>query len=318
LGSIPVRVHFAFLMMAILFGLTGRGLKAAVAWLLVVFVSILVHELGHALAGMAFGLSPQIDIHGMGGTTSWTAGEALSPGKRIVVSLAGPFIGFALGVVVVIASLFIPAAPGSLLADTIEDLKWVNFGWGVFNLLPMLPLDGGNVMASALQWITGGKGQRAAHYVSIVVAGLAGLAALYLKWIFPGVLAALYIVQNVRGLSMHREPTDDGHLEPMLAEGFAAIAQGEGHRAIALGEQVVSAATNMETRRKGLQLLAQGRLLEGHWASLMQLLEAVSVELGAGELQRFEQAARELDRPEEAARIREWMNAAAGFRSSTP
>jgi Zn-dependent protease len=312
IGSIPVRVQFIFLITMIFFARsTNPGVVAV--WAGVVFVSILVHELGHALMGRAFGLTPQIEIHGMGGTTSWTDGRKLTPGRSILVSLAGPAVGIVIGFAVLVAVRFVgePAAP--LAREAVEDVIWVNLVWGIFNLLPMLPLDGGNVMAAVFALISGGRGRRAAHFVSLGVAGLVGAGALYTHQVWVAVLAGLFAFQNVRGLQAEKALDAEGPLRENLAEGFLAIDRGEGNRAIQIAEQVVQNAATAEVRNGGLKLLAYGRLLEGHWGSLMSLLEATRTELGAGELTRFEQAARELDRPEEAEKIRGWIASAAGF-----
>jgi Zn-dependent protease len=315
LGPIPVRVHFVFLLTVLLFGASGNDLRAGLIWAFVVFFSVLAHELGHALSGMAFGLAPQIDIHGMGGTTSWrrtntTRRDELSPAKRIAISIAGPFVGFVIGGIAVAATLAFGMPAGPLANQFVSDLVWVNLVWGAFNLLPMLPLDGGQVMEAVFSAVTGGKGQRAALYVSVAVGVCAAVLAVVFRQkfgMFGALLAAVFVAQNVRAIMVAREVVDETPLEQALTDGFTAIDRGEGRRAIALAETVISGATTTEVRRRGIQLLARGRLLEGHWASLMQLLESVSSELGVTELSRFEQAARELDRPDEAARIREWL-----------
>lgn len=95
LGKIPVRVQVWFFVLA---GVLGAGDPAHLAlWVGIVFVSVMLHELGHAMTGMAFGLQPSIELHGMGGTTSWTTPKALSTVQRVAISLAGPFAGFVVG-----------------------------------------------------------------------------------------------------------------------------------------------------------------------------------------------------------------------------
>src|SRR5579883_3166384 len=100
LGKIPVRVHATFFVMALVLGIYGGSPVAIAWWIAIVLVSVLFHELGHATTGLAFGLEPRIDLHGMGGTTSWAANKPLSHARRIAISLAGPFAGFALWAVV--------------------------------------------------------------------------------------------------------------------------------------------------------------------------------------------------------------------------
>jgi uncharacterized protein YqgV (UPF0045/DUF77 family) len=102
-------------------------------------------------------------------------------------------------------------------------------------------------------------------------------------------------------------------LRETVARGRQAVEQRDGRTAITAGESVVREAVTMEMRREGLMLLAYGRLLEGHWAQLMQLLDAAKVEFGASELSRFEQTVRELGRSDDADQIREWVNLTSGF-----
>src|SRR5215470_860576 len=93
--GIPVKVQPFFLLVVGFLGYSrDLPFEFLVEWIIVVFISILAHELGHALTVRAFGLSPQILIYGFGGLTSWTDEKDVSPIKRIAISLAGPFAGF--------------------------------------------------------------------------------------------------------------------------------------------------------------------------------------------------------------------------------
>src|SRR5215207_11376113 len=176
LGSIPVRVHGWFVLMALFLGANENDLAKLGIWVAIVVVSVVVHELGHALMGKAFGLAPRIDLHGMGGTTSFSlpqgapAPPPLGTGRRVAISLAGPLAGFAFAAIVIVAQIVGLRPSHPLAVDAIVMLEWVNVGWGVFNLLPMLPLDGGNVMASILGSVLKKRGARVARIVSIAVA----------------------------------------------------------------------------------------------------------------------------------------------------
>jgi Zn-dependent protease len=198
LGSIPVRVHPWFWLTALLLGGNFREPRVVMLWILVAFVSVLVHELGHALAGMAFGLAPQIDLHGMGGTTSWIAGKRLGYGKSIVVSLAGPLAGMALGLAIMLAQARGWSPSNPYVALGAEITRTVNITWGVLNLVPLLPLDGGNVMRSVLHILTRGRGEKPARVVSVVVA-VAGLAfALKGQSVWLAFLCGLFALRNVQ------------------------------------------------------------------------------------------------------------------------
>ena len=69
-----------------------RGLIAA--WIAIVFVSILVHELGHALTARAYGAEVEIELNGVGGLTRWSIpSDRLGPGRRALVAAAGSAVG---------------------------------------------------------------------------------------------------------------------------------------------------------------------------------------------------------------------------------
>lgn len=135
---------------------------------MVAIVSITAHEFGHAWIGRTFGLTPSIELHAMGGTTSYSEARSLAAWQHMAISLAGPVAGFALGgLVLVIAPLFPPVR---FLEITRADLLWINFGWGALNLLPVLPLDGGHVAERLTS-------TRAARVISIVTAGALAIGA---------------------------------------------------------------------------------------------------------------------------------------------
>jgi len=147
LGSIPVLIRPAFFLIAVL-GALGGTPQQGIAWVLVVLVSVLLHELGHAMTMMAFGYAPRIELYMMGGLTFWPTGARPGPGQRLLVSLSGPGIQLALGAAVLVGwkVLAVPQEWNWLLVD----ILWVNFGWALINLLPVLPWDGGQAVDSAI------------------------------------------------------------------------------------------------------------------------------------------------------------------------
>src|SRR5215510_6526401 len=102
----PVRVHPYFWVVSLIMGMGGLGSgkadpKEVLIWVIVVFVSILVHELGHTFTQRHFGGHPWITLYGMGGLASCNDCDR-SPRSQIIISLAGPIAGFLLATVVIL------------------------------------------------------------------------------------------------------------------------------------------------------------------------------------------------------------------------
>ena len=207
LGSIPVRIHGYFFIMAAVLGASERDPVRLLLWVAVVLVSILVHELGHALVGRMFGLAPSIALHGMGGTTSFQPLPGRAPRgsfgtmKNVLISLAGPFAGFAFAGALYAAELGgLIHTDNALVRRAFSLLLAVNVGWGIFNLLPMLPLDGGNVMRALARALTWRHGDRIAHVVSLVIAAGIALYALSRGQWWSVYLGGLFAFQNFQAL----------------------------------------------------------------------------------------------------------------------
>lgn len=144
----------------------------ALAYAVLLLLSVLVHELAHALTARAFGWpSQKIVLNLWGGHTQFEA-FAASPGRSVVVALAGPAANFVLAA----AAWFV--VTGVMLTGVADILinifMWANFLIAVFNVLPGLPLDGGRIVESAVWKATGSqeKGTIAAGWTgrAIVVA----------------------------------------------------------------------------------------------------------------------------------------------------
>ncbi len=199
LFGFPVRVTPWFWLVTALFGsnlfnVPGIGPLIFLIWVLCVFVSILIHELGHAFAFRLFGSPAVVVLHGMGGVA--IGHQMASPVKSIVVSLAGPFAQFVLAGVVFASAFAGWPATNEYTAITYRFLLWINVVWAIINLLPILPLDGGNVCREVLALCRFRNPDAGAAAVSIAVAGLLALTAIaaYLRIEIPGLkqLAEVY------------------------------------------------------------------------------------------------------------------------------
>ncbi len=280
LFGIPVRVRPAFWLVTFLIAaprsLVASELVRLACWVAVVFVSILAHELGHAFAMRAFGRTASIELVGMGGLTSWGEGPAVTPGRRALVSLAGPCAGFALAApVIALLALYGAPAAGSTLESLAQSWLWVNVGWGLLNLLPIWPLDGGHVLEVALMSALGERGGRVVHVVSIAVAGLAIAAALHFEMTLAALLAGLFLFTNVQALrgpartsaAIPARATVAPEIADARASAWAHVLGGRAAEGIALAEdtlaRVAAEREHAETRASLLEVVAWGHVEAG-------------------------------------------------------
>ena len=171
LFGFSVRIHPLFWLGAVLLG--GSTLQAGIEylaiWVVVVFVSILVHELGHSIAYKVFGAQSSIILWVLGGLAVPYTGIA-GRWQRIIVSLAGPLAGFLLaGAAYAILRFADPALRGGPLVGTLFlFLYFVNLYWNIINLLPVYPLDGGQVCKELCDAKWRGRGFAVALKISMV------------------------------------------------------------------------------------------------------------------------------------------------------
>jgi len=199
--NFPVRVHFSFFLVAVLFGLSLGNLILLAIWVAIVFFSILIHELGHAVVGEYYGRSPQIELYAMGGLTIPTRYSLLTYPKEIFISFAGPLAGFLLGGIIYGLLQVLPPITNPYASFVFSTLLWVNIGWGIINLIPILPLDGGHIMRSLYHWLKNPYDERTPRIISIVFGLLAIAAALLLtRSLYLALLAAFLTFNIFRGL----------------------------------------------------------------------------------------------------------------------
>ena len=196
--GVPVRVSGWFWLGAGFFGwnLAGSqtvgdpvGLFAAhlLMVMLCILVSILLHEMGHALAARAFGMEWAIVLLMFGGLAFGRTRPGVKWWQNVLISLAGPFAQFALLAAIVAGSRLAAGAGADLndaspLARTAYlALFFVNLVWPVLNLLPIYPLDGGQALRAVLGRFTHGSGVLWTARVGLAVCVLAGVAALSMR-----------------------------------------------------------------------------------------------------------------------------------------
>lgn len=216
LMGVPIRISPFFWLMALLLGLGWAGNSAPhlVMWITAVFLSILVHELGHVWAFARYGIRSYVVLYHFGGLavpagdsssfissydTSFRYSRGVRPPQQLVISAAGPAAELALGVLVFLAVRLagyhltypfssevyeLPFVPfwisqdaqstplaNSALNDMAVFIVVPSIYWALFNLIPVFPLDGGQIARQLFLMFGGPNGLRNSLVLSIVAAG---------------------------------------------------------------------------------------------------------------------------------------------------
>jgi Zn-dependent protease len=196
----PVSIHTSFLVVVGFFGFTaGGGVEFGLVWLVVATVSVLAHELGHALVAAPAHGQPRIDLYGMAGLTTWQPGRA-SRARRVAVSVAGPGAGVALGVGILVLWRAVSPPVGSLVDNAFNAAVFVNLFWGLLNLLPILPLDGGQVARAIMPGRDEAERLRRTAYLSLGTAAAVVALAVAAQQIVAAVLLVYIAMGNVQTL----------------------------------------------------------------------------------------------------------------------
>ena len=203
LFGLPVTVQPWFFLTAWIVGRQSVDIVTESVWIAVVFLGVLSHELGHAIAARRLGLAPAITLHGFGGTTAWSAARPVGPWAEIGITAAGPVVGIAVGT---LAWVLLEHGVTGLGSTVLRDIMWVNLGWGLLNLLPVLPLDGGQIAGTFAGMVAGSRGRVVVRILSLLLlAAIAGWGLLEGR-LWTLFLAVILGFANVEALRRERSP----------------------------------------------------------------------------------------------------------------
>ena len=204
LFGFPVTIDISFvIIVAILGWYPGVEATSFVAWLALVPVAVLVHELGHAFVARTTGAQPTITLAGLGGLTSYLPPRPLSRARSVAISVAGPAVGIVIGLALLAYARGVGVESPTVSA-VLDTAIFATLGWSVLNLLPILPLDGGQTLRELLPGSPARREIRAAM-VSVVVAVLAALVALRYGLVFGALMAGFFVFSNVMTIRNDRE-----------------------------------------------------------------------------------------------------------------
>jgi Zn-dependent protease len=163
-----------------------------------------------------YGQRSQIVLHATGGLTipepvAWGTGwanVALTSNQEILITLAGPGAGFlfaalilAIAFVLRTVPLSITGLPATIINSFINSFLWVNIFWGLINLVPVYPLDGGNVARHLFIKFDPWDGARKSLWLSVIAGGIAAIAGFALLGsIYMAVMFAFLAFQSYQTL----------------------------------------------------------------------------------------------------------------------
>jgi stage IV sporulation protein FB len=219
IGSIlgtTIGVDFSFLILVGLFVASdynpNAGIEHALLWVPVLFLSVLIHELAHAATIGLFGYGPsEIVLGGIGGATMNR--RVAKHWHEVIISLAGPFASFALFYLVIFSYWRVPFFhTDRMMVELMPLFAGANRWWGIFNLLPIPPLDGGHAVRSFLRiFLREGTAFRIAVWVAIV-AGVATVAwAISQKSIILAAMISWFVFMNYQQWRHYRDHGTPGN-----------------------------------------------------------------------------------------------------------
>ncbi len=204
LFGIPVVIQpWFWITLALIGGALGASssdaLMRVLLFVLAGFLSILVHELGHALTGKAFGAPTQITLMAFGGFAAFPA-NAFTRTQDLLVTAAGPAIQLVLAGIFFAITLFVEL-PTFAASYFVSIVIIISIFWAVINLVPVIPLDGGRLMASLL----GPSRRLLALKISMIAAIISAVLMIQFtgSFIFP-IFLGLMAYQNWQELQQYR------------------------------------------------------------------------------------------------------------------
>jgi stage IV sporulation protein FB len=197
--GIPVFVSPMYFLLLVMFGY--RDPAQGIIWAIAITLSLLVHEFGHALVARRLRHDPSIMLHGFGGLTSRSR-RGRDVDEAAIVAM-GPAAGLALGLLVFglwsVVDSFLGSPPHVFIF--LRALLYTCFVWNLLNLLPLWPLDGGQLMQLGLgRWLSPQLTARITHGVSLVMIVLLAVYAYSHGMIFSLVILLMLGLQNVQGI----------------------------------------------------------------------------------------------------------------------
>jgi Zn-dependent protease len=293
--KIPLTIHPFFWVFSALIGwLNSNGsLPIAALWVLVIFYSVLIHEWGHALTAVAFRQKAAIQLVAMGGLTTFQ-GPPLAFWKQFLITLNGPLFGFGLYLIATFVLHTWTLSP--VFYDLVLMTQMANLFWTIVNLLPVLPLDGGQLLRIVLEANFGLKGLRASMLLGAIFASLLSFYFFIGQNLFIGAFFFLFAFQSFemwRKAKYMSRVDRQPELQQLLMRAEEALAEGKTEEAKQLFAEVQSKGAGGVFAISAAQYLAFFHMKEGKHQEAYDLLLPLKEKLAEQSLCMLHQLAAE-------------------------
>ena len=228
--GIQLSLHFSFVLLLAYAAMEGyeeagpAGIFWSTALLLAFFTCVVLHELGHSLTARRFGVGVRrILLMPIGGMAEFDA-IPRQPGREFLITIAGPAVNFAIAGILWFAIDSSASLPPGDLPASLTEFGWFLLTWniymGLFNLVPVFPMDGGRILrallATRLPYV------RATYWAATIGKILAGIAVIAALWKGQYLLAALFAFIFFAGdaeyRALLRREREDAYWREMMAQ----------------------------------------------------------------------------------------------------
>jgi len=238
--GVELRIHPTFLLLLIFVLVTesaaagASGAARGMALVAIIFGSVILHELGHALVAAHSGIKVRsillLPIGGMTLTEHSSSDPATNPSREMRVALAGPAVNLAISLVT--ASLLTSVAPEISLwtrphlqsANLLRSLVWANIYLGLFNLLPAYPMDGGRVLRAMLaKRMPEHRATRRAVAIGQLFAMLFILAGIWNTWLMLTGVFLFFAAQLEERSLLFQSVVETVRMEDIMLTDFSTL-----------------------------------------------------------------------------------------------
>lgn len=228
--GIQLSLHFSFLLLlgyAAWEGYSDAGIPGmfwGTALLLAIFTCVVLHELGHSFTARRFGVGVRrILLMPIGGMAEFDA-IPRQPAREFLITIAGPAVNFVLAGLLWLVVQPLGGAPAGDLPGSLGELAWFLLWWniymGIFNLVPVFPMDGGRILrallATKLPYV------RATFWAATVgkVLAVAGMAVglWQHQYLLIALFAFIFMAGEAEYRALLRRESQDAHWRAMMAQ----------------------------------------------------------------------------------------------------